>query len=184
VILLLWSCKKNFDAEPTYAKVGGLAANWAKTQSFYSPGPQVYIDSIATWRSFISFAFTSDAEPDKLGFANPYVAGKGTNALYMNTLYASQGLTSDSGYYNVTIPKCFQLVPKSADSTGVGTVKVLEQKVTLYRKDKSSFDIIIKPTTNPGTYNISTGLIEVEVMFDETSIGGKANLVRKYRFNS
>jgi len=174
-------CRKNYKAEATYAKVA-VAATWAKQEPFYSPNPQIYLESTGTWRNFISFAFTSAGEPDKIGFANPYNAGKGTNALYMNTLYNAQNLTSDSGYYNVTIPKCFQFIPKSPDSTHVGTVVVIPQTVRLYRRDKSYFDIKISEGTTPGTYNTLSGVFEIEVTFDETSIGGSAVVRRKYRF--
>ncbi|MFY7899025.1 MAG: hypothetical protein ACOVNY_02500 [Chitinophagaceae bacterium] len=184
IILIVASCKKEYKVQATYAKVA-IAATWAKKEQFYSPKPQIYLESTGTWRNFISFSFTSDAEPDKIGFANPYVPGKGTNALYMNVLYSTNpGTTADSGYYNTTIPKCFQFIPKSADSTHVGTVVVLPQKVTLYRKDKTPFDVYISPATNPGTYNTQTGVFEIEVSFDESSFGGPKNIVRRYRFTS
>lgn len=179
--LFLFGCKKEYDAEATYAKPT-IAKTWAKGEPFYFPKAEVYIESSSSWKTFTGFSFTSEGEPDKIGFANPYVAGKGTNALYMQTLYTSQNLTTDSGYYNITIPKCFQLVPKSADSTTVGTVLVIPQTVRIYRKDKTSFDILIAPSDAPGTYNTITGLMEVEIAFDETSIGG-GKVKRKYRFN-
>jgi hypothetical protein len=160
ITFIISACKK-FDAEPTYAGAS-LARIWAKQESFYRPNAEIFIDSTNRWRSFQGFSITSDAEPDKLGFANPYVPGKGTNALYMNTIYdAWQDLTSDSGYYNVTIAKCFQFIPSSPGAKE-GTVKVLEQKVKMYSEITQRF--------------------EVEVIFDETSIGGPADRKRKYRF--
>lgn len=180
---LVAACRKTYKVEPTFAKPT-IAATWAKQEPFYSPRPQVFLEASNTWRSFISFAFTSAGEPDKLGFANPFNAGKGTNALYMNSLYTGEGLTSDSGYYNVTIPKCFQFIPKSADSLTVGTVVVIPQKVKLFRRDKSFFEIAISPGIAPGTYNTVSGVFEVEVTFDETAIGGAAVVRRKYRFAS
>lgn len=181
---LMAACRKEYKAEATYAKPV-IAATWAKQEQFYSPKPQIYLESTNTWRSFINFAFTSAGEPDKIGFANSYVPGKGTNALYMLTLYnTNPGLTSDSGYYNVTIPKCFQFIPKSSDSLQVGTVVVIPQSVKLYRKDKTSFEIKIGPADAPGTYNTITGIFEIDVAFDETAIGGATRLVRKYRFSS
>lgn len=181
VFFLIIGCKKEFDAEPTYAGVE-IAGTWAKQQAFYQPSSQRFDDATNTWRTFGAFTFTSLAEPDKLGFANPYVAGKGTNALDFNRLYSAQNLTSDSGYYNVTIPKCFQFIPKSKDSTQTGTVIVLPQSVRVYRRDKTFFDIKLSEGTQPGTYNTISGLFEIEVTFDETSIGGPAVIRRKYRF--
>ncbi len=177
IVITITACKK-FNAEPTYASAA-LARIWAKQEPFYRPAAEIFIDSINTWRSFQGFSITSDAEPDKLGFANPYVAGKGTNALYMNTIYDRwQDLTSDSGYYNVTIAKCFQFIPSSPGAKD-GTVKVLEQKIKMYRRDKSSFEVAI---SGGGTYSELTQRFEVEVLFDETEIGGPKDRKRKYRF--
>lgn len=177
------ACKKNYNATPTYA-ANSIAGTWAKQQPFYSPSPQIFIEATGLWRNFISFSFTSEAEPDKLGFANPYVAGKGTNVLYINTLYGSQGISSDSGYYNVTAPKLFQLIPKSLDSLQTGTVVVLPQTFRIFRTNGTSFNISVSPSTAPGTYSTLTGLLEIEVQFDETDIGGPAVVRRKYRFRS
>ena len=177
LMLLFHSCKK-FNAEATYAGAS-LARIWAKQEPFYRPRAEIFIDSTNTWRTFIGFSLTSDAEPDKLGFANPYVPGKGTNPLYMNVIYDRlENLTSDSGYYNVTIPKCFQFIPSSPGAKE-GTVKVIEQKVKMYRVDKTSFEIGIKGS---GNYSEITQKFEVEVIFDETSIGRPADTKRKYRF--
>jgi hypothetical protein len=179
--VIVSSCKREFDAQPTFANPS-IAGTWAKQQPFYQPNSQRFDSATNTWRTFGAFTFTSDAEPDKIGFANPYVAGKGTNALDFNRLYTAQNLTSDSGYYNVTIPKCFQLIPKSKDSLQTGTVVVLEQLVKVFRRDKSSFNIKISPSSQPGTYNTISGLLEIEVAFDESSIGGPSLTRRRYRF--
>lgn len=177
VCLLLASCIK-FDAEPTFAGAT-LARIWAKQEPFYRPRAEIFIDSNNTWRTFQGFSITSDAEPDKLGFANPYVPGKGTNALFMTTIYDRWvDLTADSGYYNVTIAKCFQFIP-SGPGSKTGEVRVIEQRIPLYKRDKTRFEIGIKGS---GTYSELTQTFEVEVIFDETEIGGPATTRRKYRF--
>ncbi|HMO33122.1 MAG TPA: hypothetical protein PKE63_00860 [Lacibacter sp.] len=177
VLLLAAACKKGFNAKPTYAS-RSLARIWARQEPFYRPAAEVYIDSTATWRTFIGFSITSDAEPDKLGFANPYVAGRGTNALNMSSFYSSQLLTSDSGYYNITIPKCFHFIP-DAPGSKTGKVLVIPQKVPVYRRDKSKFEIGI---SGEGTYSEISQRFEVEVIFDETDIGGPKERRRLYRF--
>jgi hypothetical protein len=181
LLIIGTACKKSFDAEPTFANYP-LAANWAKGTPFYSPTSQRFDDATGVWRNFSAFSFTSEAEPDKIGFGNPFVAGKGTNALDFNRLYVAQNLTSDSGFYNVTIPKCFQLIPKSADSLQSGTVLVLAQSINLTRRDRTTFDIKISPAANLGTYDTRTGLLEVAVKFDERSINGDSAVIRRYRF--
>ncbi|HAI83896.1 MAG TPA: hypothetical protein DCL43_09525 [Chitinophagaceae bacterium] len=177
IVTVTLACKK-YDAEYTYAKPT-IAATWAKNEQFYTPTATVFIDSLNLWRTYTVFSFTYENDPDKLGFANPYNAGKGTNALYMRNFYSSQNLTADSPYYNVTIPKCFQLIPTKPDNTE-GTVKVIPQTVRLYRRDRSFFDIIL--VGGEGVYNTKSQLLEVEVIFNETSIGGPADRRRKYRF--
>jgi hypothetical protein len=183
MVLLLGACKKSFDAEPTYAKAT-IAGLWAKNEPFYQPNAERFDESTNSWRRFNAFSVTSEGEPDKLGFINPYVAGKGVNALDMTRIYSGQNLTSDSGYYNITIPKCFQFVPNSATDITQGKVIVLEQDIKVYRRDKSFFTIRIAPGTTPGTYNTVTGAFEVEISFDETSLGGVSSVKRKYRFSS
>ncbi|MFY7652834.1 MAG: hypothetical protein ACOVQE_09025 [Chitinophagaceae bacterium] len=177
LLIVFVSCKK-YEAEYTYAKplLGSL---WAKNEPFYTPKAEVYIDSLNLWRSYVVFAFTYDNDPDKLGFANPYNPGKGTNPFYMRNFYTKEGLTSDSPYYNITIPKALQLVAQTADNTE-GIVKVIPQKVTIYRRDKSAFDILL--LGGEGTFSTKTQLLETTVIFNETSIGGPANITRRYRF--
>jgi hypothetical protein len=182
IIILAIGCKKGFDAEPTYAKAT-VAATWAKNEPFYRPASERFDEATNSWRMFQAFTVTSDGEPDKLGFANPYVQGRGVNALDMNRLYSAEQISSDSGYFNITIPKCFQFVPKGGDVTQ-GDVLVLAQEVKIWRRNGTFFIIKISPGTAPGTYNTVTKVFEVEVSFDETSIGGPAQVKRKYRFTA
>lgn len=182
MMAVLAGCKKSFNAEPTYAKET-IANTWAKNEPFYRPLCERFDEATGNWRTFQSFTVTSEGEPDKIGFANPYVPGKGTNALAMNTIYIAQNISSDSGYFNITIPKCFQFIPKAGDAKQ-GQVLVLAQDVVIWRKDGTSFVIKIAPAAAPGTYNINTKVFEVEVSFDETSIGGQNNVVRKFRYTA
>jgi hypothetical protein len=172
-------CKEQF-AEYTYAPNATAVRIWYKSDQYYTPSADIYLDTLGTWRKFTSFPLVYDNDPNKYGFGNPWVPGKGSNALYMNTIYSRLpgGLTSDSGYYNITIPKCFEFVPESPGATK-GIVNVIEQKVRLYRRDKTFFDIGISGT---GSYNEEARLFEVTVVFDETAVGGPAAVARKYRF--
>ena len=197
IFFFLFSCKKDYNVQPTYASLASslkIAGAWAQTQPYYSPHPQIFIDSLSIWKPFISFSFTSDDEPDVIGFQNPYVIGKGTNALYINAMYNNDyyvsrynvSISSDSGTYNTNIPKCFRFIPKSKDSTDVGTVVVLPQTVTLTRRDKNKtqYTIMIAPSKQSGNYNKKTGVFEIEILFDESNFGGPKEVRRKYRFTS
>lgn len=180
LLVMAWGCHKRF-AEPTYAPAGGSAVRiWYKTDPYYTPKAEVYLESTGTWRPFTSFPLVYDNDPNKYGFGNPYLPGKGSNALNMNSFYSTVpgGLTSDSGYYNVTIPKCFEFTPdKPGDKKG--EVKVIPQKVRLYKRDKTFFEIGI---SGGGRYDELAQLFEVEIIFDDTEIGGPKELKRKYRF--
>lgn len=173
------SCKKQF-AEPTYGKNATAVLVWYKTDAFYRPQAEIYFDSTGIWRSFSSFPLVYTNDPNKYGFGNPYVTGRGSNALYMTSIYnrLPGGLTNDSGYYNITIPKCFEFIPEQEGATK-GKVLVIPQKVRLYRLNKTFYEIGI---SGSGTYDELAKLFEVEVAFDETAIGGLPAVIRKYRF--
>lgn len=178
-LILLAACKKRF-AEPTYAPNATAVRIWFKSDPFYTPTAEIFLETTQAWRVFTAFPLVYDNDPNKYGFGNPWVPGKGSNALYMNTLYSGipGGLTSDSGYYNVTIPKCFEFLPDT-DTAKTGKVNVIPQIVRMYRRDKTFFEI---PISGTGTYSELSKIFEVEVTFDETAIGGGAAVKRKYRF--
>jgi hypothetical protein len=183
MILFFAACSKDFGAKPTY-RGKTLAGTWAKQEVFYYP-TGLYLDTATgNWRSFIGFSFSSEGEPDVLGFYNPYVAnGKGTNLLGMKSIYSAQNLSNDSGTYNLQAPKCFKFVPDNPTAT-VGNVLVLPQDIRCVRVDRSVFIIPIKPTGTPGRYDEPTKTFEVDVMFDESAIGGPATKIRKYKFST
>ena len=55
----------------------------------------------------------------------------------------------------------------------------IPQKVNIVRTNKTSYSLGISGT---GRYNEEAKLFEVEIIFDETEIGGPKDLRRKYRF--
>ena len=178
-LVFVIACKKRY-AEPTYAQNATAVKIWYKTDPFYRPAAEIYIDSTGVWRSFTAFPIIYDNDPNKYGFGNPYVTGKGSNALFMTSIYnlLPGGVSSDSGTYNIVIPKCFEFIPASAGATQ-GVVNVIPQKVKITRRDKTSYQIGISGT---GSYNEISKIFQVEVIFDETEIGGSASIKRKYRF--
>ncbi len=186
--VLFASCDKDFGAQPTY-RPQALAGTWAKVEPFYKPKAFVYIQSSNTWRPFFGFSFTTETEPDVIGFANPYVLiGKGTNALDMITFYSQypNGTVSSNNYtYNVIIPKCFQFVP-DAPGAKKGNVLVIPQKVKITRTatfNFSTYEIPIRPTDEPGRYDLTTKEFNIDVEFDDTAVGGPLAVRRKYKFS-
>lgn len=179
VLVVFLACKKQF-AEPTYAPNATAVRVWYKSDPFYTPNAEIFLESSQTWRRFTSFPLVYDNDPNKYGFGNPWLPGRGSNALYMTTLYNGLpgGLTSDSGYFNITIPKCFEFLPEVPNATK-GIVRVIPQKVRLVRRDKTFFFIGI---SGEGTYDEAAQLFQVEIIFDETEIGGPKEVRRQYRF--
>ncbi|WP_416437535.1 hypothetical protein [Phnomibacter sp. MR] len=181
VVLLLafMACKKRF-AEPTYAPNATAVRVWYQPTQFYTPDAEIFLDSSNRWWRVTAFPLVYDNDPNKYGFGNPWTPGRGSNALYMNTIYGRLpgGVTSDSGYYNITIPKAFELIPDN-DTAKQGKVNVIPQLVKIFRRDKTSYNIGI---SGGGTYNEISKLMEVEVIFDETEVGGSKEVKRKYRF--
>ena len=85
-LVFVIACKKRY-AEPTYAQNATAVKIWYKTDAFYRPAAEIYIDSTGVWRSFTAFPIIYDNDPNKYGFGNPYVTGKGSNALFMTSIY-------------------------------------------------------------------------------------------------
>lgn len=179
LLLAFMACKKRF-ADPTYAPNATAVRVWYQPTQYYTPDAEIFLDSSNRWWRVTAFPLVYDNDPNKYGFGNPWTPGRGSNALYMNTIYGRLpgGVTSDSGYYNITIPKAFELIPDN-DTATQGKVNVIPQLVKIFRRDKTSFNIGI---SGGGTYNEQTQLMEVEVIFDETEIGGSKEVKRKYRF--
>jgi hypothetical protein len=186
-MLLFSSCNKDFDAKPTY-RAEALAGTWAKVEPFYRPKAFVLRPN-NTWRPFIGYSFTTEAEPDILGFSNPYVyIGRGTNALDILETYREYPLgtpTNNDYTYNVVIPKCFKFIP---DEPGAkkGNVEVIPQKVTVTRTaafNYSTYQIPMRPSDKPGRFDITTKEFTIEVEFDDTAVGGPLAVRRQYKFS-
>lgn len=178
--VLLASCKKQF-AEPTYAASATAVNVWYKADQFYFPKASIYIDSTARWRTFTSFPLIYENDANKYGFGNPYVTGKGSNALYMTTIYNANpngGVSSDSGTYNIVIPKCFEFIASRTDPTK-GIVNVIPQKVKITRRNFTSYNIGI---SGSGEFDTNSKIFTVDITFDDSEIGGSKAILRKYMF--
>ena len=179
IAIAFMACKKQF-ADATYAP--STTANvWFKADPFYQPNASIYIDSTAKWRTFKAFPLIYDNDPNKYGFGNLFVAGKGVNALNMTTIYTSVpngGVSADSGLYNITIPKCFEFLPSKDDPTK-GIVNVIPQKVKIVRKDFSVYYIGI---SGNGEFDTNAKTFTVDITFDDSDIGGSKAILRKYMF--
>ena len=86
LLLAFMACKKR-SAEPTYALNATAVRVWYQPTQFYTPDAEIFIDSTNRWRRVTSFPLVYDNDPNKYGFGNPWLPGRGSNALYMTTIY-------------------------------------------------------------------------------------------------
>ncbi len=59
-------------------------------------------------------------------------------------------------------------------------VEVIEQQVTITRPSSSGLPPFEIGISGGGTYDEASGIISLDVYFDETAIGGANNVLRKY----
>lgn len=143
-----------------------------------------------------SFAFTlyDAARPNSIGFVSPLWSQeeftRNTNAFNMIVLYSNGpdevpsaiDENISSGSAGIAIFEALRLVPSAPGATS-GTVVVVPQQVTVYRRDETD-DGVVNPTSfeigisGQGTYNEATGTLEITVTYDETAINNGTNVRR------
>ncbi len=145
----------------------------------FGPEPVPPGSSLAAGPHF-SFAHASRTQPNVIGMYNTQ-PGKSTNALNMHRIYADEEVSSASA--NIRIPEMLRFIPSSTGST-FGTVEVIEQQVTITRKASSGLPPFEVGISGGGTYDENTGIILLDVYFDETAIGGENAVLRRYSLES
>ncbi len=122
------------------------------------------------------FAYASRTTPNVIGFYNQ-TPGANTNAFNLTRIYAEQNVSSGSA--NIRIPEALRFRPAEAGAA-FGTVEVIPQRVTITRTTSSGLPPFTVGISGSGTYDESTQVIELDVYFDETEIGGGPNVLRRY----
>ncbi len=129
---------------------------------------------------FFAFAFASRVTPDVMGFSHPS-PDKGTNAFNMVRIYSDFEVSSASHF--IRIPEALKFTPETEGAKS-GTVEVIEQQVTITRTASSGLPPFEIGISGGGTYDETTGIIQLDVFFDETAIGGEPDVLRKYVLES
>ena len=127
---------------------------------------------------FFAFAYPSRTQPDVIGFDNPN-PNFGTNAFNMIRLYDDLGVTSASA--KIRIPNALRFIPSEAGATS-GRVEVIEQTVTVGRPESSGLPPLQVGISGEGEYDEITGIIQLDLVFDESQFGGPEAVLRKYVF--
>ena len=104
------------------------------------------------------------------------------NLFNLRRIYADQELTSSAVTSGLRLPKAFVFTP-DAVGAATGTVTVPPSTLTLRRRSSSmlpdSFRISL---SGQGRYDETTGRIELDIVFDETAIGGPPDTLRRYLY--
>ncbi len=125
-----------------------------------------------------AFVHRDPTKPNVIGLYNTD-STRSTNIFNMHRIYADQDVQSASA--RLRMEEALRFIPVDENNPREGRVKVIEQNIRVYRKSSTSlppfFYIGIK---GEGTYSEITEQIELEVIFDESDIGGPTEV--KYYF--
>ncbi|MEM1215452.1 MAG: hypothetical protein AAGJ82_07200 [Bacteroidota bacterium] len=122
------------------------------------------------------FAYASTSRANVIGLYNQDTT-RSTNALNMHRIYSDEEVSSGSARIRIT--EFIEFFPSLGDSTR-GTVQVIAQDVTIRRRASSGLPPFDIGLSGSGTYDEQTGVITVDIYFDETAIGGEAQVLRRY----
>nr|WP_039450070.1 hypothetical protein [Pedobacter glucosidilyticus] len=122
-------------------------------------------------------------DPTAIGFTNPYVTNSGVSLFDMPRLYQTQVGTLNINTAKINVEKVLRFFP-DFEGAKTGIVKVIEQDVVI-SKTAAAATSSGQPTfkigiSGGGTYDERTKIINLEVIFNETAIGGPADVKRKY----
>jgi hypothetical protein len=124
------------------------------------------------------FAYKSATEQNVIGFygATPT---QGTNAFNMIRLYAANQVSSGSAA--IRIPRAIRLIPDNPGAK-TGNAEVIDQWVRIIRTANSGLPPFEVRIWGSGRYNEITGIISLDIHFDESAIGGSNDIIRKYSY--
>lgn len=156
---------------------------------FYQMWVYRYNEDTKLWTNRIGghFSIISTQDPNYLGFANPYVANSGVTFLDMHRLYGTQIGSTNAVTAKINVDKVLGFFP-DFEGAKTGIVRVVPQDITISKSPNSTFEPGV-PTfkigiSGQGTYDERTAIIDLEVIFNETSIGGPAAVKRIYKMST
>jgi hypothetical protein len=152
------------------------AATWYKAEANYAPYVY-YKNASGNWATLVGhFPVLVENDAAVLGFVNNYVANSGIALFNMVRIYSAQlGTNASAKSAMINVPEMLEFIPERA-----GAVKVIEQDVVLTRTNGTTFKIGI---SGGGTYSEDTGLIELDITFDDTDINGAAVNTYPYKIS-
>ena len=192
-IVILTACKKDepFKKDDLYPDEPLATASSTAIQTFYKTDPfyELYIYRFDTetnkWTNRIRSHFPTvpSSDPSALGFTNPYVTDSGIALFDMVKLYTPQIGTNNIKTARINADKVLKFFP-DFEGSKTGIVKVIEQDIIITKSTSATF----QPGTptfkigisGKGTYDERTKIFNLDVIFNETAIGGLVAVTRKY----
>lgn len=202
-ILFMLSCSKESvqptpepepEPKPESKADASIITFFHATDPYFQPFVYLFSEETQTWsrRAGSHFSTISEEDPTYLGFTNPYVENSGVNLFHMVTLYQEKTGTNNIKTVAINADKVLRFFPDLATEANptptTGTVEVFAQKIKMYKaggdiENRESMDYIEIGISGEGTYNTKTGVIDLDVHFDETSIDGPAKVTRQYKIS-
>ena len=177
-IVLFTSCKKDEPAlkedlypdQPLSVPSSSAIATFHQSISFYQLFIYRFDPITAKWGSRIGGHFSTipAIDPSAIGFTNPYVVDSGVPLFDMVRIYAVETGTTNIKAVKINADKVLQFFPDYAGAK-TGIVKVVAQDIVLTRLNLTTFKVGI---SGSGTYDENTKIIDLEVLFNETALGG------------
>lgn len=154
---------------------------------FYQMWVYRYNEDTKLWTSRIGghFSVISTQDPDYLGFVHP-VATSGVALFDMPRLYGTPIGSTNPVTAKINADKVLGFFP-DFEGAKTGIVKVVPQDITVSKNPNSTFQPGIPNfkigISGQGTYDERTAIIDLEVIFNETAIGGPAEVKRNYKLS-
>jgi len=126
-----------------------------------------------------AFCHASNRMQNTVGFFSKSNPNASANIFNMHRLYVDENVTSGSA--NIVIPEAFRFIPDFEGATE-GNVEVIEQQVKVTRTASSGRPPFFIGIKGGGRYSETEERIEIEVIFDESELGGPAEISRFYRY--
>lgn len=195
VTLLLGACKDEepplkedlYPDTPLTTPSASTAQLFYKNQFVYEIFVYRFDPILNKWTDRIRSHFPTVPSNDDsiIGFTNPYVLDSGVALFDMVKLYSTQiaSPTNNIKTAKINAEKVLQFFP-DFEGAKTGIVKVIPQDIVISKNPNSTFEPGV-PTfkigiSGSGTYDERTKIIDLEVIFNETAIGGAAVVKRKY----
>ncbi len=157
-----------------WVPTGGFPQLWAYTS--FGPDP---VPSTGNPGRHFAFVYASRTRPNTIGLTGNDPS-RSTNALNIGRIYEDISANSSG----VQLPNLIELIPESEGATR-GTARIIPQEFFVRRLSSSDLpDFTIGISGEGGTYDEETGIILLGIHFDETDIGGPADTLRNYSFES